>query len=338
MATTMLSPAAKKESDAACDAPPSASGSTGSRSRCNTPSSVSGSRKTPCSGRKLKRRKTDGVAPTVAERMCVGEYAVPFEIEDIGGVATRVVDVGAQASWLNLVFGWSIMPTTNVMSEMKAAMVRSKRTSVCWKGTNLIVTAEVRGAKVQLKNNRKQVKLVLTEEIDKETGAKRWPALEWFVKEMYKDLHAEPESSDEEEEQGSTVKEESAGGSTVKEEAEENKNEEKGSDGEGNGTDEDGARDRGADDALQKRCENLTKSTDSWKWSPAKESFFCPKPFDAKWGKEKVYWHIPSKTKSDLSLRVKWLVATQRKMRDYYATGEATKVAEEDLGDTDDEL
>ena len=77
----------------------------------------------------MKRHKSAAGVPILAERMCVGDHAVPLEIVDIGASSVHVVDISPSAEWLVLVFGWKLMPKRSLLHELKLSMQRQKAES-----------------------------------------------------------------------------------------------------------------------------------------------------------------------------------------------------------------
>jgi hypothetical protein len=93
----------------------------------------------PTPGRRLKRRKTDGAPPSVRDRVCVGDHAVPYEIIDVDDKASMVVDVSLRRkcpAWLVQALGWAVMPSRCIIQELSDAVTTSrvKRTPWLWKG------------------------------------------------------------------------------------------------------------------------------------------------------------------------------------------------------------
>ena len=259
------------------------------------------------SGRKLKRRKTTGQPPIVQERLCVGAHAVPIEITEISGQARMVADISASkkcAPWLMHALGWSVFPTVCIIKELKDAVMgmRRGRCSALWKGKDgqELISTTVRDREVLLLNNRRHLRLVVDVVPDPDSGEKKYPSLEWFIEQLYQDL----QDADSDSEASSDSDAEGSAGSV--------------------------------DDALQARIQKLTAPDGDIRWAKSRNAFLVKAVPGA--GKDYLEWSISRKCLRDPSAFVKRLVATRKAIAHFQETGEITKVTDDDLGNTDDEL
>ena len=313
------------------DSPPdSALASCSSGSRLST--STTGLR----SGRKLKRHRTIGEPPQVGHRICVGDHAVPYQIEDLGSRTAIVIDIhgeggGRRLPWLMHAIGWSALPIDCVVKDLRDAVnfSRTKRSTSLWKGGDgrRTIDATVRGKIITLMNDKRLIRLVVDVDEDPDTGEKTYPTLQWFITELYNDLHAADSDSEQSKSQGDNLPDEypSDSGSAAEDAAT------------GGPLSEPAAEslDELAHKRLQARIESLCATDGKTRWAPSRHSFQAKlKPDDTHY-KE---WRIPQKCMGDPASCVKWLVATRKAIAKSQETGEFTKATLDDLGATDDEL
>jgi hypothetical protein len=175
-------------------------------------------------------------------------------------------------------------------------------------------------------NDKRRIRLVIETSLDPDSGATTYDTLEWFVSELYADLHTTAGSaSDDSDSDASdghhvTSDEEAAGAGHA------------GSDGGGGD-----ALDACDDDAVvMRRIAGLKATSGGVIWAPSRNAY----QVKSRAGSDKpiIEWTIPRKVSRDPRQMLKWLVATRKAIAHYQATGEVTKVSGDSLGDTDDDI
>ena len=153
--------------------------------------------------RRLKRHKSAGGPPIVQHKICIGDLAVPCNIETVDDRATYVVSIATRRSsssnmkWLFAPLGVACLPSTCVIEEIcnEIAQVRPDRLKGMWKGKDgaMVLSATIRGQQLRFFNDKKQIRMLFDQVQQEPDGPTTFPQLQWLVNELYKDIHAAPE-------------------------------------------------------------------------------------------------------------------------------------------------